>query len=151
MNVTHQSCSLICMVVFCTMAGKHHIRILSLPVSFPSPLVLSQSECVTMPRCRHRGSCTTNIRNSVNFTLCCLPKNPGPRFGDLASCVSFQSLPMPAGSLFGCGSQKHLEVTSYGSFGTFKQVRTSSDVWQYAIQEIHKETNYKTWLQRKAV
>lgn len=100
--------------------AKHHVWILPLPLS--SPLVFSQSYCLTIPWYRHWGSCTTNIRNSVNFTLCCLPKNPGPRFGDLASRVSFQSFP-PAchqqRTLFllhpclDAAPRKHLEVTVY--------------------------------------
>lgn len=33
---------------------------------------------LTMPGYRRGSSCTTSVRNSVNFTLCCLPKIPAP-------------------------------------------------------------------------
>lgn len=51
-----------------------HVWILkSASFSLPSRL------CLTMPghRCGG-GSCTTSVRNSVNFTLCRLPKIPAP-------------------------------------------------------------------------
>lgn len=136
-----------------------NIDIWILPLPPCSPLVFSHSYCLTIVRCRHRGSCTTNIRNSVNFTLCCLPKNPGPRFGDLASKVSFQSFPrLPptqdpvlAASLFGCISQKHLEVSGYGSIQTSRnKLRSVALCNLHCVQRSSEETNYKTWLKRKS-
>lgn len=40
-----------------------------------------------------RRSCSSNLRNSLNFTLCCLPEDPRPRLCDLVARVSFQHPP----------------------------------------------------------
>lgn len=63
--------------------SKHQIWIL--PLHLSRALIFCKSYCLTMLWCGQKDSCTSNIWISVNFTLCCLPKNPGPRFCDLAS------------------------------------------------------------------
>lgn len=122
----------------CSILLAKATRLHSSTPSIQPPCLLS-GLLYSTPWYRHGGSCTTNVRNSVNFTLCCLPKNPGSRFGDLTAQVSFQSSPrpppaedpVPAASLFGCGSQK--TSWSHQLWGHFKQAGTSSDLWHRAI------------------
>lgn len=60
---------------------------------------------LTMPGYRCGGSCTTSVRNSVNFTLCCLPKipaQPPPKNLDPDSVIwplKSHSSPGPAASV----------------------------------------------------
>lgn len=104
--------------------AKHHVWLLPLPPS--SPLVFSPSYCLTLLLYRLRSSCTTNIRNSVNFTLWCLPKTLGPDsvIWPLESHSNPPHPPPPTCHqqrtlflLHPCldeAPSKHLEVTGYG-------------------------------------
>jgi len=101
--------------------------------------------------CIRKGSCTGNMRNSVNFTLCCLPKNPGPRFGDLASSLSFHPHPLPHTPA--CHQQRTLLHSSFRSsqktswsrqrWGHFENIGTSSGLWHSTICVTLREARRK--------
>lgn len=115
-SVTYQFSHLSALWHFWTKAGiASHLHSSTLLFQLSSPF---PSCCLTIQWCGQKGSCTTNIRNSVNFTLCCLPKNPGPRFGDLASQASFQTpttLLIPHTFLPACHQQRTLLYSSFRS------------------------------------
>lgn len=106
---------------------------------------------LTMPGYRRGSSCTTSVRNSVNFTLCCLPKIPappspkkkktGPRFSDLAAEVSFQPwycciCVVPVGR----GARK-ASLSCWLKVDHFKRAPTRPNLWHCKICETIRKGN----------